>query len=46
MPYAIVKVRGGYKVKNMDSGKFYSSKPQTKEMARKQLLALLIHAKD
>lgn len=46
MPYAIVKVRGGYKVKNMESGKFYSSKPQTKEMAHRQLLVLLIRTKD
>lgn len=46
MPYKILKVKGGYKIKNMDSGKFYSSKPLTKEMAHRQLLALLIHTRD
>ena len=44
MPYHIVKVKGGYKVQNKDSGKFYSTKPLTQDMARKQLLALLIHS--
>jgi hypothetical protein len=44
MPFAVVKVKGGYKVKNMDSGKYYSLKPLTKEMAHRQLVALLIHS--
>ena len=42
MPFSIVKVAGGYKVKNMDTGRFYSSKPLSKEMARRQLIALTI----
>jgi len=45
MPYAVVKVKGGYKVKNLESGKYYSLKALTKEMAGKQLLALLIHSR-
>jgi len=43
MPYAIVKVKGGYKVKNLQTGKFYSSYPMSSEEARKQLYALHIH---
>ena len=42
MPFALVKVSGGYKVKNMESGRFYSNAPLTKEMAKRQLIALTI----
>lgn len=44
MPYKVVKVKGGYKVQNADSGKYYSIKPLTLAVAKKQLLALLIHS--
>jgi hypothetical protein len=43
MPYALVKVKGGYKVQNMQTGKYYSSHPMSKEQAMKQMLALHIH---
>jgi hypothetical protein len=42
MPYKIVKVKGGYKVRNVDTGSFYSSYALTKEMANRQLLAIMI----
>lgn len=42
MPFALVKVKGGYKVKNMESGRFYSSSPLTKDVAKRQLIALTI----
>ena len=45
MPYKLVKVKGGYKVQNLDSGKYFSSYPLTKTEAKKQLLALLINVK-
>jgi len=40
MPYEIVKVSGGHKVKNMMTGRFYSRKPQSEERAKAQLRAL------
>jgi hypothetical protein len=39
MPYEVVKVKRGFKVRD-DRGNFYSKKPQTKKMARKQQQAL------
>jgi hypothetical protein len=42
MPYTIVKVSGGYKVKNTDNGKVYSNYALTKKMAERQLIALNI----
>ena len=45
MPYKLVKVKGGYKIQNLKSGKFYSSYPLTRDQARRQLLALLINTK-
>jgi hypothetical protein len=45
MPYKIVKVKGGYKVQNMDTRKFYSTYPLSLEIAKKQILALLIHTR-
>ena len=42
MPFAIVKLKGGYKVQNKDTKKTYSKKPLTKTTARKQLIALKI----
>jgi hypothetical protein len=39
MPFVIVKVRGGYKVKK-EGGETFSSKPLTKEMATRQLRAI------
>lgn len=41
MPYKIEKSGSGYKVKHGD--KAFSKKPQSKEMARKQLAAIEIH---
>ncbi len=38
-----MKVKGGYKIQNTDTKKYYSLKPLTMEMAKKQLLALIIH---
>jgi hypothetical protein len=40
MPYKIAKVKGGYKVKNKDTGRTYAKKPQTKEKAKSQLRAI------
>lgn len=42
MPYKVVKVKGGYKVKKDQPGRpvFFSKEPQTKEMAERQLRAL------
>lgn len=42
MPYKIVKVKGGYKVQNIDTGSYYSSYALTKETAKKQLMAIMI----
>lgn len=42
MPYKVVKVTGGFKVKTKKPGrpKFHSKKPLTKSMAEKQARAL------
>jgi len=40
MPYKIVKVNGGYKVKNIKTGVFYSKHPMTLSSAKKQLRIL------
>ena len=42
MPYKVVKVKGGYKVQNLDSGRYFSTYPLTLVKAKKQLIALLI----
>lgn len=42
MPYAVVKVAGGYKVRNLISGKHYSHGPMTLAVAKKQLRALMM----
>lgn len=40
MPYKIVKVNGGYKVKNIKTGVYYSKQPMTLSNAKKQLRIL------
>jgi len=40
MPYKIVKVNGGYKVKNTKTGVYYSNKKMTLSNAKKQLRIL------
>ena len=42
MPYKVVAVKGGYKVKKDQRGrpKYFSSEPLTKEMAEKQMKAI------
>lgn len=40
MPYEITKVKGGFKVRNKNTGKTYSKKPMTKEKAQKQMAAM------
>ena len=35
MPFKQIKVKGGYKNKNMRTGKLHSNKPMTKEKADK-----------
>ena len=40
MPFQTIKVKGGYKNKNTDTGKLYSNKPMTKVNADKQLAIL------
>jgi hypothetical protein len=42
MPYQISKVKGGYKVQNMQTGKTYSHKPLTKSKAIKQRVAIVL----
>lgn len=52
MPWKVVKVKGkkggkgGYKVKNTDTGKTYSKKPMTKTKAQAQKRALYALAKE
>jgi len=45
MPYTQIKVKGGYKNKNINSGKSYSKKPMSKEKADSQLRILKINYK-
>jgi len=40
MPYAVDKSGSGFKVKNKDTGKTYSKKPQTRQMAERQRRAI------
>ena len=40
MPFKQIKVKGGYKNKNMKTGKLHSKKPMTKEKADSQLKIL------
>ena len=40
MPYKLIKRRGGYVVKNMETNKEYSSKPIPKEKAEAQMRLL------
>jgi hypothetical protein len=40
MPYVIEKVPGGYKIRNLRTGKHYSNSPMTLAVARKQLSVL------
>ena len=42
MPYKVVEVKGGYKVKKNQPGRpvYFSDKPLTKEMAEKQMKAI------
>jgi hypothetical protein len=40
MPYKIIKVKGGYKNKNLSTGKTYSKKPMTKKNVEKQMVIL------
>lgn len=40
MPYKQIKVKGGYKNKNLTTGKLYSKKPMTKKNADSQLRIL------
>ncbi|APC46290.1 hypothetical protein HWB05_gp028 [Streptomyces phage BRock] len=44
MPYSVSKSGSGYKVRNKETGKTYSKKPQTKAMAERQLRAIHMHA--
>lgn len=45
MPYTLVKLKNGYKVKNKLTGKTYSKKPMTKTNAEKQLRILNLKLK-
>ena len=40
MPYKTIEVKGGFKNKNIKTGKVYSNKPMTKNNVHKQLLIL------
>ena len=40
MPFKTIKVKGGYKNKNTDTGKLYSNKAMTKKNVEKQLSIL------
>jgi|LakMenEpi03Aug12_release.lakeMendotaPanAssembly.Ray.scaffolds.fasta_scaffold48051_2 hypothetical protein len=42
MVHIIVKVKGGYKVRDKNALKYYSKEPLTKETAKKQLTAISI----
>lgn len=45
MPYKVIKVKGGYKVKNMDTGKTYEKKaiPKSHAEAQRRLLEGIKH---
>jgi len=43
MPFKVVKVGKGFKVKNKETNKVYSKKVMTKEKADKQLKAIVIN---
>lgn len=47
MPYNVVKVPGGFKVKKKQPGRpvYFSKKPLTKKTADKQLKALYVNEK-
>jgi len=46
MPFVIVPVSGGYKVKkDVVGGSYYSKKPLTKEVAERQRRAIYLHEK-
>jgi len=45
MPYKIVKVKGGYKVQNIETKQVFSTYPLSQTVAKKQLMALLISEK-
>jgi len=40
MPYKTIKVKGGYKNKNLSTGKMYSKKAMTKQNVEKQMKIL------
>ena len=40
MPFEVVKVRGGFKVRKGKTNEFFSSRPLSREMATKQLRAI------
>ena len=44
MPYSIIKINNGFKVcKNDNKNKCFSKKPLTKDMATKQMKAIIIN---
>ena len=46
MPFIVIPVKGGYKVKkNVAGGKTYSKKPLTKAKAEAQRRAIYVHEK-
>jgi hypothetical protein len=45
MPYAVVKVPGGFKVQNKKTKQVFSNHPMTKEMAERQKIALILSEK-
>ena len=47
MPFIIVPVKGGYKVKkDVKGGEYYSKKPLPKPIAEAQRRAIYMHEKD
>jgi hypothetical protein len=46
MPFIVVPVAGGYKVKkNVPGGQYFSKKPLSKDTAEKQRRAIYLHEK-
>jgi len=45
MPFKIITVKGGFKVKNTDSKKVYSKKPMSEKNVKKQLSILKRYTK-